>query len=431
MTKAAPRSAKLASPLATAGNELSTAELLALLRGRAGAAGGNAASAGDLLAQLALQLNAPIPENAAENNAPDDAPVPVHIAAYDEPDTVHVPFVPPDFAASPYWEATGDEHEAFSAIMVHLISLRDYFRGTVAGRVAYNRLMSDAFTSFMEMREVQKDHIPFGTYLPSVDLSFEPVSVVRIPTDPSKCEAAERKKRIGDKHHDNEEYEAAISCYSECLELDNGSTVYYTNRAAARMYCGDYADALQDCKKALFLDPTCLRAYQRIAVVYARKGFFEREIAVLEKGLSYLPENQDLLYMKAKAEKKLKQTRRTLVNNMTEEPENTESRAVPSIAFKVLTMGHVLDQITKMNPDLEMTMNQVSKFYASNIGQHAIAGLERLNPPASTAPQKAITAINDPSKKDANLRQVLEYANASINLPPPNPPEDTAQSPPS
>src|SRR5436853_5554545 len=48
-------------------------------------------------------------------------------------------------------------------------------------------------------------------------------------------------------------------------ELDPNSPTYYNNRAAALMMLKKTTDALNDCKRAIYLDSTSIKAYLRCA----------------------------------------------------------------------------------------------------------------------------------------------------------------------
>ncbi|CAG8722029.1 12689_t:CDS:2, partial [Cetraspora pellucida] len=58
-------------------------------------------------------------------------------------------------------------------------------------------------------------------------------------------------------------YEDAIRLYSRAIELDSTSPTFYTNRAAALMMLKRPKDALDDCQRALVLDPTSIKALLR------------------------------------------------------------------------------------------------------------------------------------------------------------------------
>ncbi|CAG8436624.1 11068_t:CDS:2 [Scutellospora calospora] len=58
-------------------------------------------------------------------------------------------------------------------------------------------------------------------------------------------------------------YENAIRLYSRAIELDQTSPTFYTNRAAALMMLKKPKIALDDCQKALLLDPTSIKALLR------------------------------------------------------------------------------------------------------------------------------------------------------------------------
>lgn len=53
-------------------------------------------------------------------------------------------------------------------------------------------------------------------------------------------------------------------CYSRAIELDGRNAVYYCNRAAAHSKLNQHQAAINDCKKAIVIDPSYSKAYGRM-----------------------------------------------------------------------------------------------------------------------------------------------------------------------
>ncbi|RIA95593.1 hypothetical protein C1645_802943 [Glomus cerebriforme] len=60
-------------------------------------------------------------------------------------------------------------------------------------------------------------------------------------------------------------YDQAVVLYTKAIELDPNSPTYYNNRAAALMMLKKTKEALNDCKHAISLDSTSVKAYLRCA----------------------------------------------------------------------------------------------------------------------------------------------------------------------
>ncbi|KAK2086982.1 hypothetical protein P7K49_032889 [Saguinus oedipus] len=61
-----------------------------------------------------------------------------------------------------------------------------------------------------------------------------------------------------------ENFEAAVHFYGKAIELNPANAVYFCNRAAAYSKLGNYAGAVQDCERAICIDPAYSKAYGRM-----------------------------------------------------------------------------------------------------------------------------------------------------------------------
>lgn len=55
--------------------------------------------------------------------------------------------------------------------------------------------------------------------------------------------------------------------YSKAIELNNTNAIYYSNRAAAYSHIGQHHKAIEDCKRAIVIDPLYVKAYSRLGYV--------------------------------------------------------------------------------------------------------------------------------------------------------------------
>lgn len=85
-------------------------------------------------------------------------------------------------------------------------------------------------------------------------------------TPPSEEDSAEaeRLKTEGNEQMKVENFEAAVHFYGKAIELNPANAVYFCNRAAAYSKLGNYAGAVQDCERAICIDPSYSKAYGRM-----------------------------------------------------------------------------------------------------------------------------------------------------------------------
>lgn len=105
---------------------------------------------------------------------------------------------------------------------------------------------------------------------------------------------AEVKKLEGNDKLSAGDYNAAISCYSRCLELSPAgpnSHIYFSNRAAAYTHLKDFEKAADDCLAAIALKPDFSKAHSRLAHAQLSMGLVEDAIASAETSLEFDPVN--------------------------------------------------------------------------------------------------------------------------------------------
>lgn len=85
-------------------------------------------------------------------------------------------------------------------------------------------------------------------------------------------------------------YTKAINCYPD----GTGAHIYYSNRGAASMYLEDYDKVIDDCNKALAIDPTFMRAHTRLGKAYICQKRYQDAIECLEKAKRLDPDNNDV-----------------------------------------------------------------------------------------------------------------------------------------
>ncbi|KAM8961311.1 small glutamine-rich tetratricopeptide repeat-containing protein beta isoform 2-T2 [Pelodytes ibericus] len=132
------------------------------------------------------------------------------------------------------------------------------------------------------------------------------------PTDspsssPANIEKADQLKDEGNNFMKEQNYEAAMTCYTQAVELDPSNAVYYCNRAAAYSQLGNQSDALKDCEKAVSIDATYSKAYGRMGRALAAMNKYKEAISSYQKALDLDPDNESYKSYLKIAEQKLRQ----------------------------------------------------------------------------------------------------------------------------
>uniref|UniRef100_A0A2I3HIG3 Small glutamine-rich tetratricopeptide repeat-containing protein beta n=3 Tax=Hominoidea TaxID=314295 RepID=A0A2I3HIG3_NOMLE len=125
-----------------------------------------------------------------------------------------------------------------------------------------------------------------------------------VPEDVGK---ADQLKDEGNNHMKEENYAAAVDCYTQAIELDPNNAVYYCNRAAAQSKLGHYTDAIKDCEKAIAIDSKYSKAYGRMGLALTALNKFEEAVTSYQKALDLDPENDSYKSNLKIAEQKLRE----------------------------------------------------------------------------------------------------------------------------
>lgn len=110
--------------------------------------------------------------------------------------------------------------------------------------------------------------------------------------DEADAEKAESLKNEGNKFMSAKDYGAALDAYTKAIELNGGSPVFYSNRAAAYSQIGQHDEAIADAKKAAEIDPHFGKAYSRLGHALFASGRFAEAAEAYEKGVEVDPSNK-------------------------------------------------------------------------------------------------------------------------------------------
>lgn len=116
---------------------------------------------------------------------------------------------------------------------------------------------------------------------------------------------AERLKIEGNNELKARNYQKAHDLYSRCIELDGTNAVYYSNRAAAKMHLSLYRETVEDCKRAIALDPDFIRPRERLVLAYQQLGMTQNEIDALKGAIQVAPQKDSFYYQLREAEARL------------------------------------------------------------------------------------------------------------------------------
>ncbi|KAM5260454.1 small glutamine-rich tetratricopeptide repeat-containing protein beta isoform 2-T2 [Hipposideros larvatus] len=135
-------------------------------------------------------------------------------------------------------------------------------------------------------------------------------AVIRFLREQSQMDAYtsdEQESLEGNNHMKEENYAAAVDCYTQAIEMDPNNAVYYCNRAAAQSKLGHYTDAIKDCEKAIAIDSKYSKAYGRMGLALTAMNKFEEAVRSYQKALDLDPENDSYKSNLKIAEQKLRE----------------------------------------------------------------------------------------------------------------------------
>jgi len=140
----------------------------------------------------------------------------------------------------------------------------------------------------------------FNDYIDEKQLEELNATLTEEQKQERRHQASELKKE-GNASHKDGQYREAIGHYTEALRLcpledKNDRSILYSNRAASKIQLLDYKEsALEDCSKALELNPNYIRAYLRRAKLYEETEKLDESLEDYKKVLEFDPGNKDAL----------------------------------------------------------------------------------------------------------------------------------------
>ncbi|OQR98629.1 DnaJ subfamily C protein [Achlya hypogyna] len=114
--------------------------------------------------------------------------------------------------------------------------------------------------------------------------------------------SAEEWKTKGNELYKTGDYRGAIEMYSKAIELAPTTAAYYGNRAAAYLMIAKHAEAIADSSRAIAMEPTFIRGYQRKAKAQVALGDIEAAIKTYQAGSMKDPNDATLFNDRRAAE---------------------------------------------------------------------------------------------------------------------------------
>ncbi|KAL7634113.1 UNVERIFIED_CONTAM: hypothetical protein RMT77_015441 [Armadillidium vulgare] len=179
-----------------------------------------------------------------------------------------------------------------------------------SSHLASSRPLYDIF------REATKDEVTRGIY---PNLNAEPT--------PEDKEEAERLKNDGNQQMREERFDKALELYTKAIAKDSLNSVYYCNRAAAHSKLNNHLEAIEDCRRALQIEPNYGKAYGRMGLAYSALDKAMEAKDCYQKALELEPDNESYRGNLQIAESKLRSQ------------SQTTSSTVPPNPFAAFTSG--------------------------------------------------------------------------------------------
>ncbi|CEH12632.1 TPR repeat-containing protein [Ceraceosorus bombacis] len=90
------------------------------------------------------------------------------------------------------------------------------------------------------------------------------------------------------------DFGAAIAAYTQAIQLNPNSAVYFSNRSAAYSQLGQHDKSIEDAKEASRVDPKFAKAYSRLGHALFSTSKFQEAAEAYTKGLELDPNNQSM-----------------------------------------------------------------------------------------------------------------------------------------
>lgn len=77
-------------------------------------------------------------------------------------------------------------------------------------------------------------------------------------------------KSMGNEAYKKGNFEEALALYDKAIAIDSNKATYHCNKSAALIGLGRFQEAILECEESIRLDPSYIRAHNRLATIYFR-----------------------------------------------------------------------------------------------------------------------------------------------------------------
>jgi hypothetical protein len=160
---------------------------------------------------------------------------------------------------------------------------------------------------------------------------------------------AEKDKEAGNRAFKAQQYSEALRCYDNAIDNAKCTRVMYTNRAFAHIKLGNWARAVEDCDRCLYIgehfeatermpdgprDKTTAKALMRRSMAHSGRGDLEGAASDLEEAQSICPKDETIKKLLKRAQMELGEQEKE--NEVTQLAEGGENGKQASGAFKTI-----------------------------------------------------------------------------------------------
>ena len=160
---------------------------------------------------------------------------------------------------------------------------------------------------------------------------------------------AEKDKEAGNRAFKGQQYSEALRCYDNAVDNAKTNRVLYTNRAFAHIKLGNWASAVEDCDRCLYIgehfesnerqpkgprDKTTAKALLRRSMAHSGRGDLEGAVSDLEEALVICPKDETITKQLKRARMELEEQEKE--NTVTKLAADGENGKQSGGAFKII-----------------------------------------------------------------------------------------------
>jgi len=208
---------------------------------------------------------------------------------------------------------------------------------------------------------------------------------------------------------DRASLQAARECYSSGILLKHNNakliSQLYGNRAHCHTLLRNFSDAVNDCEKAVCIDPSNTKAYWRAARASMLNALFLQAVQWCDRGLA-IGESEDLEKIKAQCESKLSATQRKRGIANPQEAMEAETR-LNRLREQCMQCAMRMQDVNQRKRTAELTMENMDTL-PNDTRTFAGAGRAFLLTPQTTIRRKLETAIKEFDEELPKLTKARE-----------------------